>query len=231
MTIPRNLSFLAQGASASGVLSVPYGGTGVTTLTANYIPYGNGTGAFNSSSNFTYNGSGIILGTTSYLGLYQSGSVETFGQGLTLSSYSYGTAMTFQVNGRTEAMRISTSGGVSIGNTTDPGAKNLSVTGDVIGSRIYSGLSSVSGVLNATATTIYTLPSESTVMITAFIGGSTNPNAFNTVAIAISSGAVTRITTLVTGSAMVLSVSGQNVQVTQTSGVTQAIQFSYVRMY
>ena len=33
MAIPRNLSILAQGASASGVLSVTYGGTGVTTST------------------------------------------------------------------------------------------------------------------------------------------------------------------------------------------------------
>jgi hypothetical protein len=33
MTIPRNLSFLAQGASSTGVLSVPYGGTGVSNST------------------------------------------------------------------------------------------------------------------------------------------------------------------------------------------------------
>jgi hypothetical protein len=34
MTIPRNLSNLAPGASAGGVLSASYGGTGLTTLTA-----------------------------------------------------------------------------------------------------------------------------------------------------------------------------------------------------
>jgi hypothetical protein len=33
MTIPRNLSFLAEGASATGVLAVTNGGTGVTTST------------------------------------------------------------------------------------------------------------------------------------------------------------------------------------------------------
>jgi hypothetical protein len=33
MAIPRNLSILAQGVSASGVLAVTYGGTGVTTST------------------------------------------------------------------------------------------------------------------------------------------------------------------------------------------------------
>jgi len=37
-------------------ITVPYGGTGLTSLTANYIPYGNGTGAFQSSSTFTFDG-------------------------------------------------------------------------------------------------------------------------------------------------------------------------------
>jgi len=39
----------------AGTLGVGSGGTGLTTLTANYVPYGNGTGAFASSSSFTYN--------------------------------------------------------------------------------------------------------------------------------------------------------------------------------
>jgi hypothetical protein len=50
--------------------------------------------------------------------------------------------------GTTEAMRIHSSGGVSIGNTTDPGATNLSVTGSITASAgSFSGLitSSVGG--------------------------------------------------------------------------------------
>lgn len=43
MSIPRNLSFLAEGANSSGVLSVAYGGTGATSLTANNVLLGNGT--------------------------------------------------------------------------------------------------------------------------------------------------------------------------------------------
>jgi hypothetical protein len=39
----------------------------------------------------------------------------------------------------TERMRIFSSGGVSVGNTTDPGATNLSVTGTVAGSNITTG--------------------------------------------------------------------------------------------
>ena len=41
----------------SGTLPVARGGTGLATLTANRIPYGNGTNAFQSSANLTYDGS------------------------------------------------------------------------------------------------------------------------------------------------------------------------------
>jgi len=43
-------------------VGVAYGGTGLTSLTANYIPYGNGTSAFQSSSTFTYNGTSLTAG-------------------------------------------------------------------------------------------------------------------------------------------------------------------------
>ena len=160
MTIPRNLSFLAQGASSTGVLSVPYGGTGLTTLTAGYIPYGNGTGAFSNTSLFTYatnrltatnsifaNG-GMTLGRDS-----SSGGVYNtldFVEGVTTTGYlrnygsvygsglNYATELWNSQNGiirfgtnNTEQMRLFPSGGVSIGNTTDPGATNLSVQGKI----------------------------------------------------------------------------------------------------
>ena len=44
MSIPRNLSFLAEGASATGVLGVANGGTGAATLTG--VLKGSGTSAF-----------------------------------------------------------------------------------------------------------------------------------------------------------------------------------------
>ena len=49
----------------AGTLNVANGGTGLTTLTANYIPYGNGTSAFSSSSTFTYDGTSLTLGAAS----------------------------------------------------------------------------------------------------------------------------------------------------------------------
>lgn len=71
-----NLSAAASGAnsditSLSGLttpLSVGQGGTGLSTLTANRIPYGNGTSALQSSVNFTYNGSSLLVGDLGGLG-------------------------------------------------------------------------------------------------------------------------------------------------------------------
>jgi len=48
----------------SNPLTVPNGGTGITSLAAGRIPYGNGTSALNSSANLTYDGSNLLLGTT-----------------------------------------------------------------------------------------------------------------------------------------------------------------------
>jgi hypothetical protein len=48
----------------AGTLGVPSGGTGLTTLTAGYIPYGNGTSALSSSSTLNYSGS--LLSSTAY---------------------------------------------------------------------------------------------------------------------------------------------------------------------
>jgi hypothetical protein len=48
MTIPRNLSFLAEGASSTGVLGVSYGGTGAApTASAVRVLVSNGASAQN----------------------------------------------------------------------------------------------------------------------------------------------------------------------------------------
>lgn len=61
MTINRNLSFLAEGASSTGVLAATNGGTGLTTLTAGYVPYGNGVSSFGSSANLSFNSGTSVL--------------------------------------------------------------------------------------------------------------------------------------------------------------------------
>jgi len=49
----------------TGTLPVGNGGTGLTTLTSGYIPYGNGTSAFSSSSGLTYQSSSLAIGSYS----------------------------------------------------------------------------------------------------------------------------------------------------------------------
>jgi hypothetical protein len=117
MTISRNLSFLAEGVSSTGVLGASNGGTGLTSLTAGYIPYGNGTSAFSSSSTLTYNG------TTLSAGNFVPSSSTTPSNGMYLAGANQ---LGFATNSAL-AMQIGSTGGVSIGNTTDPGAGSLNV--------------------------------------------------------------------------------------------------------
>ena len=202
MTINRNLSILAGGVSSAGVLGVPNGGSGATTLTGYLI--GNGTGAFtasatiptsalsgtvsltsqvsgilpianggtaqssftagyvhygsfSTSANLTFDGSNLLVGsnTAAYgtlnvarntsapyasftitdqttasntVGIYLR---QTAGSPAGISTA--GAPIAFYVGGpgTTEVARIFGSGGVSIGNTTDPGATNLSVNGNL----------------------------------------------------------------------------------------------------
>lgn len=72
MTQAFNLSQLANGVNTSGQLNaasylynqvpVANGGTGLSTLTAGYIPFGNGTSAFGSSNSLVYDSSNVRFG-------------------------------------------------------------------------------------------------------------------------------------------------------------------------
>jgi hypothetical protein len=165
MTISRNLSFLAEGASSTGVLGTANGGTNLTSFTVNGIPYASSSSVLTTGSGLQFDGSnlginvtpntwistikalevnsGSVSASTSFINVSQNTYLATSGsytyittntatryrqggthQFLVAPSGTAGTAITF-----TTAMQIANSGGVSIGNTTDPGATNLSVTG------------------------------------------------------------------------------------------------------
>ena len=81
-----------------------------------------GTGNFYSLQNVYFDSGGFKYKNTAAASSYQQGSGIHYWY--TASSGTTGTAVTLN-----EAMRISNSGGVSIGNTTDPGAGNLNVNG------------------------------------------------------------------------------------------------------
>jgi hypothetical protein len=62
------------GSGDVGTLGVAYGGTGLTSLTASYIPYGNGTSAFSSSANLQFDGTNLsVAGTTKSGAILNSG--------------------------------------------------------------------------------------------------------------------------------------------------------------
>ncbi len=54
--------------SFSGVLPVANGGTGLSTVTASYVPYGNGTSALSLSANFQFDGTVQRVGSNALLG-------------------------------------------------------------------------------------------------------------------------------------------------------------------
>ena len=164
----QTVATTAQALSLIGTLPVANGGTGLTSLTANYIPYGNGTSAFSSTSALQFNGSILGIGSAPSNWLANSNGVQFLNYGsiwntndptiqVSVNGYfsagsnwlylSNGPATNYyQYNGFhiwryaasgtagnviswAAAMQIGSTGGVSIGNTTDPGAGNLSVTG------------------------------------------------------------------------------------------------------
>lgn len=63
---------LTTGTWNASTIGVPYGGTGITSLTSQYIPYGNGTGALNSSSNLQFDGTNLLVGTSSTSGSFSN---------------------------------------------------------------------------------------------------------------------------------------------------------------
>jgi hypothetical protein len=60
-----NQNTTGTAANVTGTVAVANGGTGLTSLTANRIPYGNGTSAFNSSSTFVFDGNNLGINTSS----------------------------------------------------------------------------------------------------------------------------------------------------------------------
>ena len=135
----------------AGTLNVSSGGTGLSTLTAGYIPYGNGTSALGSSANLTFDGNNLgIGGTQSYSGyrtllvqgtnVSNGGVIQIQNSDSSVQSYWVNNAaiVTFGsvtstpvgfITGNTEKMRLTSAGGLSIGTTSDAGAGNVRATG------------------------------------------------------------------------------------------------------
>jgi hypothetical protein len=115
VTISSGTSTVTQNlANVTGTLAVANGGTGLTSLTTGYIPYGNGTSAFSSSSGLTFNGTNVFqvsYSADTFLYVNSSGNasgiVSLRGAG---ASASYGYINNYRTDNSTQNWKI---GGVS----------------------------------------------------------------------------------------------------------------------
>jgi hypothetical protein len=242
----------------SGTLPIANGGTAQTSFTANYIHYGSFSTSANLQFNGTTLGVGGTLSAWSGVGfvvqtpgpsMWGSSAVghisrNTYFDG---SNYRYLTtdfvedyyqlagAQVFRVaasgtagnivSGFTNQLYLHPSSGVSIGNTTDPGATNLSVSGTT------NTASGTQSALNATATTIYTMPTlpQGLYVVQAALGNNA-PATFTAVSLITQGNGTSRATALATATNMTISVSGLNIQATQSAGGTATISWSVFRI-
>ena len=150
--------------SLSSALSVGNGGTGLTTLTSGYIPYGNGAGAFSSGNSLVFNGSQLGIGAgvtpTKDITIYKSSTdaeirLQAGTNNLYLSARnsngqfdiinSSNSPITFWTN-NTEAMRITSTGNVGIGTSSPTAPLSLPDTAGSVGDPNKISLYSSGGV-------------------------------------------------------------------------------------
>jgi len=137
--------------------------------------------------------------------------------------------MLFFAGGSTERARIDSSGRLLVGTSSASGVNSntaLVLAGNFAS---FTGLASAN---DNTATTLFALENlNATYMVTAIITGSANAGAYHAVYIIGSVAANSHsIQALKAGSLLTLSLSGANVQATQSSGVTQTVTWSVTRM-
>ena len=132
------------------------------------------------------------------------------------------------ISGTSERMRIGSSGDLLVGTSSSDGVATN--TARVIGG-VFSTLRSSASIPHNTATTIATLPSgEGNYMVSAALNSSSAPADYNEVAMVGVSGSTAVVTVLVNATALSLSMSGLNLQVTQGQGTTQTVQYSILRI-
>jgi hypothetical protein len=118
-------------------------------------------------------------------------------------------------------------GNIAVGTTSSGGS--ISNTSQILAGIFSTLIGTASSVVTATPTTIFAAPSESTLMVTAYVAGAA-PSDYKVVAVVKVSGGVVAITTISTATSITITASGTNVQVTQTSGGSQNVGFNVLRL-
>jgi hypothetical protein len=154
------LSSVSMTLGWTGTLAISRGGTGTgTAFTAGSVVFAGASGVYSQdNANYFWDNTNKRLGVgtntparglsvrvsaasdipglfvsaaaNSYIGFADSGTTDQ--TGLSVRIGTSGNNFDIQAGGTTTRLRVHSSGGVSIGNTTDPGATNLSVTGKVL---------------------------------------------------------------------------------------------------
>ena len=128
----------------------------------------------------------------------------------------------------TERMRIDASGNVMVGTTASTGS--AANTASVVGG-IFTTASGTVSAATATATTIFTCPTLVTglYLVNAQLGNN-DPATYGAVSLVGVGSTTLRATSLATGTNITITVSGQTIRSTQTSGLTQTITWTVTRL-
>lgn len=117
----------ASSLTLSSPLGVASGGTGLTSLTAGRIPYGDGTSAFGNSANLFFDGTNLGVGTSTIVQklTVNNGSISvsdgfgyTFGSSSAYISGNSGSNFINFVTSSSEKMRLDSAGNVGIGTSS-----------------------------------------------------------------------------------------------------------------
>ena len=164
MSISRNLSFLAEGVSSTGVLGVSNGGSGASTLTG-YL-YGNGTSAFTASTTIP---TSALSGTISNAQLANS-SLTVNGTSISLGGSGTVTAAAGTLTGTTLNSTVVSSSLTSVGTLTS-GTWNASTIGAIYGGTGQNTVTTGDLLYGSASNTISKLAIGSTGTILRVVGG------------------------------------------------------------
>jgi len=200
--------------------------------------------------NYGYSGIGLSLASVTNAQLIYQGTPDGSGffhskivSERDGSTYSYAGYLAFYTEYKnaanstdtsTEKMRIWPEGGVSIGNTTDPGASNLSITGNLAVTGSTYSVTTTNNVTFGTPVTVYSFPNlgsggDSSYMVTA---GSNRGDAtnFSAYAIIITDAGTSRIMASALSVGVTISMSGLDLIITNSAGGTIAVKTNILKL-
>ena len=189
---------------------------------------GLGIGTSSPGAKLDVNGTVQIKGGNTFL-LLNSDNTNYYFLQSTGATGSANAKLEFVQGGVGTRLLLDSSGNLLLGTTSTSGSVSNVQT---VAGGIFKTASGSTSVANATATTLATLlnQGQAVYMVTAGIAAAGSPTLYSTVAIVSTQGTATNTTTIQTGTNIVLSMSGLNLQVTQTAGTTYSIAWTILRI-